>query len=118
MVGSWQEGAVMLRLSQAIAAVMAGTVASGFAGGIVGAAVGRLAPSFVVWFHSPGFANAQADFDPTEFALGLGVVCGLFLGAGASLFLAVVIVVRDAWLARSGTAPSPAAGAGKLPLDV
>ena len=96
-----------LRLSQAIVAVMAGTIASGLAGGIVGATVGRLAPSFVAWLHSPVLGQNPPNFDATEFGLGLGVVCGLFLGAGASLFLAVVIVLRDAWLARTDFSPQP-----------
>lgn len=90
----------MIRLPQAIVAVMACTVASGFAGGVVGAAVGRLAPSFVAWLHSPA-GGAQA-LDPTEFGFGLGVVSGLFLGAGTGLFLVVVLTLRDAWLARAG----------------
>jgi hypothetical protein len=90
----------MIRLPQAIAAVMACTLASGLAGGIVGAAIGRFAPSFVLWLSSPG--RVAAPFDPTEFAFGLGVVCGLFLGAGTGLFLVVVLVLRDAWLARAG----------------
>jgi hypothetical protein len=92
----------MIRLAHAIAAVMACTVASGVAGGIVGAAVGRLAPTFVAWLHSPGMDHVQADFDPIEFGLGLGVVCGLFLGAGTGLFLVTVLALRDAWLLRAG----------------
>jgi hypothetical protein len=95
----------MIRLPQAIVAVMACTIASGAAGGIVGAAVGRLAPSFVRWLHSPGGA---AFVDPTEFGFGLGVVCGLLMGAGAGLFLVCVLALRDAWLARCGLlAPKP-----------
>jgi hypothetical protein len=90
----------MIRLPQAISAVMACTLVSGLAGGIVGAAVGRFAPSFVIWLSSPG--RMPALFDPTEFGFGLGVVCGLFLGAGTGLFLVVVLVLRDAWLARAG----------------
>jgi hypothetical protein len=92
----------MIRLPQAIAAVMACTLASGAAGGIVGAAVGRFAPSFVLWLHSPGMNRMPAPFDPTEFGFGLGVVCGLFLGAGAGLFLVMILTLRDAWLARAG----------------
>ena len=67
----------MIRLPQAIVAVMTCTLSSGAAGGIVGAAVGRFAPSFVRWLHSPGRA---APVDPTEFGFGLGVVCGLLMG--------------------------------------
>jgi hypothetical protein len=40
--------------------------------------------------------------DPTEFGFGLGVVCGLLIGAGTGLFLVCVLALRDAWLARSG----------------
>lgn len=92
----------MIRLTQAIVSVMACTMASGVAGGIVGATVGRLAPSFVAWLHSPGMQNGMGGVDPTEFGFGLGVVSGLFLGAGTGLFLVVVLTIRDAWLARSG----------------
>jgi hypothetical protein len=90
----------MIRLTQAIVAVMACTIASGVAGGIVGATVGRLAPSFVGWLHS-GPRNGGM-IDPTEFGFGLGTVCGLFLGAGTGLFLVCVLAIRDAWLARAG----------------
>jgi hypothetical protein len=90
----------MIRLPQAIVAVMACTLASGAAGGIVGAAVGRLAPSFVRWLHSPG--GVAANVDPTEFGFGLGVVCGLIMGAGTGLFLVCVLALRDAWLVRHG----------------
>jgi hypothetical protein len=87
---------------QAITAVIVGTMASGVAGGIVGAAVGRFSPSFVEWIYTSGLRNPPKGFDPTEFAFGLGVVSGLFFGAGASVFLATVIAARDAWLLRSG----------------
>ena len=85
----------MIRLPQAIAAVIACTLASGAAGGIVGAAVGRLAPSFVQWLHSP----VRGERDPVEFGFGLGVVCGLLMGAAAGVFLVCVLALRDAWLA-------------------
>jgi hypothetical protein len=90
----------MIRLTQAMVAVMTCTIASGAAGGVVGATVGRLAPSFVSWLYSPGAPGAGVD--PTEFGFGLGVVSGLFLGAGTGLFLVVVLTLRDAWLFRSG----------------
>lgn len=94
---------MMIRLPQAIVAVMACTMASGFAGGVVGATIGRFAPSFVTWLHSPTFQPLGAvNFDPTEFGFGLGVVCGLLMGAGTGLFLVVVLTLRDAWLVRSG----------------
>jgi hypothetical protein len=91
----------MIRLTQAIVAVMATTLTAGVAGGVVGAAVGPLAPSFVTWLHSPG-NGGPGNFDPTEFGFGLGVVSGLFLGAGSGVFLVVVLALRDAWLARAG----------------
>lgn len=98
----------MIRLTQAIVAVMACTLASGFAGGVVGATVGRFAPSFVIWLHSPSVQLGPANFDPTEFGFGLGVVCGLLIGAGTGLFLVVVLTLRDAWLARGGVSfPKP-----------
>lgn len=97
----------MIRLTQAIVSVMACSIASGVAGGVVGATIGRLAPSFVGWLHSPGFGGpiGAAPFEPTEFGLGLGTVCGLFLGAGTGLFLVCVLALRDAWLARGGLLP-------------
>ena len=96
----------MIRLPQAIAAVMTCTLASGAAGGIVGAAVGRIAPSFVKWLHSPG--GGLANVDPMEFGFGLGVVCGLLMGAATGVFLVCVLALRDAWLARYGVHPSKA----------
>jgi hypothetical protein len=95
----------MIRLTQAIVAVMTCTLAAGAAGGVVGAAVGRVAPSFVRWLYSPG--GAAAGIDPTEFGFGLGVVSGLFLGAGTGVFLVCVLAIRDAWLYRSGITPWP-----------
>jgi hypothetical protein len=100
----------IIRLTQAIVAVMACTMASGVAGGVVGAAVGRLAPSFVTWLAAPGriFGPPPLPFDPTEFGFGLGTVSGLFLGAGTGLFLVSVLSLRDAWLARAGLHPAKA----------
>lgn len=92
-----------MNLRQAIAAVMACTVASGFAGGVVGAAVGAFAPGFVLWLEE--LASANARFDGTEFGLGLGVVSGLFFGAGVGSFLVMGFAWRDAWLARAGLQP-------------
>jgi hypothetical protein len=93
----------MIRLTQAIVAVMSCTLAAGAAGGIVGAAVGRLAPTFVRWLFSPG--GGGGNIDPTEFGFGLGVVSGLFLGVGTGVFLVCVLALRDAWLARGGIYP-------------
>jgi hypothetical protein len=81
------------------------TRASGAAGGIVGAAVGRIAPGFVRWLHSPNGFNA---IDPIEFGFGLGVVCGLLMGAATGVFLVCVLALRDAWLARRGMSPAAA----------
>jgi hypothetical protein len=95
----------MIRLTQAIVAVMSCTLVAGAAGGIVGAGVGRLAPSFVRWLYAPG--GAGGNVDPTEFGFGLGVVTGLFFGVGTGVFLVCVLALRDAWLARSGITPHP-----------
>lgn len=94
----------MIRLTQAIVAVMACTVASGVAGGIAGLAVGTFAPSFVVWLQDLP-PNGNAKFDVVEFGLGLGIVSGLFFGAGVGSFLVAVIAFRDAWLAQAGLMP-------------
>jgi hypothetical protein len=87
----------VIRLPQAIASVMLGTLAAGAAGGITGYAIGRLAPSFVRWLTGPGAAG-----DVAELGFGLGIVSGLILGAGASLFLATAILIRDAMVMRRG----------------
>jgi hypothetical protein len=96
----------MIQLPQAIAAVMTCTLISGAAGGIVGAAIGRMAPSFLQYIirSQAGFGN----YDLIEFGFGLGMVCGLLMGAGASVFLVCVLVLRDAWLARHGVVRSGA----------
>jgi len=93
----------MMRLTQAIVAVMACTVASGVAGGVVGLAVGTFAPSFVHWIQD--LPKGNPPFDPAEFGLGLGIVSGLFFGAAVGSFLVAVIAFRDAWLARAGLTP-------------
>ena len=95
----------MIRLTQAIVAVMACTVTSGVAGGVVGAAIGTFAPSFVTWLQGLPKVGGPA-LDPTEFGLGLGVVSGLFFGAAVGSFLVAVIALRDAWLARAGLTPA------------
>ncbi len=90
----------MIRLTQAIVAVMACTVAAGVAGGVVGLAIGTFAPSFVLWLQD--LPRGNPPFEPAEFGLGLGVVSGLFFGAAVGSFLVAVIAFRDAWLARAG----------------
>jgi hypothetical protein len=89
----------VIRLPQAIASVMLGTLAAGAAGGVVGFAIGRLAPSFIRWLSGP--VRVDPAFDPAEFALGLGMVSGLVLGSGASLFLAMILVIRDVLVGRA-----------------
>ena len=92
----------MIRLTLAIVAVMSCTVASGVAGGIVGVSVGNFAPSFVLWLQQmPGFHPGRV-FEPAEFGLGLGIVSGLFFGAGVGSLLVLGLAWRDAWLARAG----------------
>lgn len=86
----------MINLRQAITSVMLGTLSGGALGGATGFAIGRLAPSFIHWLGGPFAANG----DPSELALGLGIVSGLILGAGASIFLASAIILRDGLLAR------------------
>src|SRR4051794_9207009 len=126
----------MIRLPQAIVAVMTCTLVSGVAGGGGGAAGGRVPPPVGGWLPSParpaaraplggGVVGAtvgrlapsfvgwlhspagQAAVDPMEFGFGLGTVSGLFLGAGTGVFLVCVLALRDAWLLRAGVSPSP-----------
>ena len=54
----------MMKLSQAIKAVMVATLASGALGGLVGYLVGFLAPSFVRWLYAPVTGQAAATFQP------------------------------------------------------
>jgi hypothetical protein len=49
---------------------------------------------------NPNVATPTADFRSDEFALGLGIVSGLFFGAGSGLFLALLAMLREAWQAR------------------
>ncbi len=93
----------MMRLTQAIVAVMICTVTAGLAGGVVGLVVGTFAPTFVQWIENLPKANLPVD--PVEFGCGLGIVSGLFFGAAVGSFLVAVIAFRDAWLARAGLSP-------------
>jgi hypothetical protein len=102
-----EDNLFMMKLPQAIVAVMSCTLVGGVAGGIVGATVGRLAPTFVRWLYAPG--GAAVNVDPTEFGFGLGVV------TGTGIFLVCVLTIRDAWLARSGIVPPKEKGVD--PLD-
>jgi hypothetical protein len=90
-----------MRLSQAICGVMITAFAAGVGGGVAGAAVGRFAPSFVLWIYSPTGQVPPPDFQPTEFGFGLGVVSGLFLGVAAGVFLVMLLVIRDAVLSKA-----------------
>jgi hypothetical protein len=100
---------MVIRLPQAVAAVMSATLAAGVAGGVVGAAVGTFAPSFVLWIETQGPAGGAARFSPAEFGMGLGVVSGLFFGAAVGALLVLGLAFRDAWLLRAGIKiPRPA----------
>ncbi|GIW86262.1 MAG: hypothetical protein KatS3mg108_0586 [Isosphaeraceae bacterium] len=85
----------MIRLPEAIARVMPGTLVGGAAGGITGYAIGRVAPSFVRWLTGPGAAG-----DAAKLGFGLEIVGGLFLGTGASLILATAILIRNGIVTR------------------
>lgn len=91
----------MIRLPQAIASVIGCTLAAGAVGGVAGSVVGKLAPSFVRFLATSPHAVIE-NFNPAEFGLGFGAVCGFFMGAAASVFLVSVLALRDAWLAHQG----------------
>jgi hypothetical protein len=90
----------MDRFVHATVAVVGCILLGGLLGGYVGRTVGRISPSFVKSLAPVRPRDLPADFNPAEFGLGLGIVSGLFFGAGTGLFLVFVLVVRDAWLAR------------------
>ncbi len=96
----------IVRLPQAIAAVVSCTLVGGVAGGVVGAAVGTFAPAFVVWLQAQGpgpmGGPPPPPQSPAEFGLGLGLVSGLFFGAGVGSLLVLGLAFRDAWLLRGG----------------
>ncbi len=110
--GDASKVATLVRFPQAMVSVIACTLASGVLGGLVGAVLARLAPSFLRWIHSPAGADFfQAD----QFGIGLGAVCGLVIGAAASVFVVCVLAIRDAWLAHCGIlVTKPAARPGLL----
>lgn len=92
----------MMRLTQAVVAVMACTLAAGAAGGVAGATIGTVAPDFVLWLEN---LNPGQAFEPVQVGLGLGIVSGLLLGASTGSFLVMGFAWRDAWLARAGLLP-------------
>ena len=82
-------------------AVIASVLIGGVLGGVVGREVGRHSPSFVrLVAMAIDVGELPPRFDTAEFGLGLGVVSGLFLGAGTSLFVVLLMAARDAWLER------------------
>ncbi|HEU5117791.1 MAG TPA: hypothetical protein VFT74_14285 [Isosphaeraceae bacterium] len=91
----------MIRLTQAVAAVVGSTLSAGVAGGIAGAAVGTFAPSFVDWLQAQGMPGAPRA-DPAEFGFGLGIVSGLLMGSVVSSILVLGLAFRDAWLRLGG----------------
>ena len=84
------------------ATISAVTITSGLAGGVIGAAIGRLAPSFVAWLCTPGPKFLGQNFEPTEFGFGMGAVAGLLLGAISSTCLVIALAFRDARLLHAG----------------
>ncbi|MDB5350228.1 MAG: hypothetical protein JWN86_1475 [Planctomycetota bacterium] len=91
---------MMNRAMSAMAFVIIATMIGGILGGLVGYEVGRLSPQFVATIASGNPEGMRPSFKPDEFGLGLGIVSGLFFGAGSSLLLIVVISLREAWMAR------------------
>jgi hypothetical protein len=92
----------MIRLMRDLGFVIAATLIGGMLGGYAGYQVGRWSPCFVtelVHVDAPRTGLHDA-FNPAEFGLGLGMVCGLFLGVGSGLILVVCGFLRDAWDAR------------------
>lgn len=90
----------MTRLMISLGFVIASILIGGIIGGFVGREVGRHSPSFVKAIAGGPQPLADHPSQPAEFGYGLGIVSGLFFGAGIGLFLVLVHAIRDAWLAR------------------
>ena len=69
-------------------------------GGWVGREVGRRSPSFVAAIYPSPPEWKPKSLDPAEFGQGLGMVSGLFFGAGAGVFVAFLQTVREIWVER------------------
>ncbi|GAC1336302.1 MAG: hypothetical protein NVSMB14_03960 [Isosphaeraceae bacterium] len=70
-------------------------------GGWVGREVGKRSPSFVAALAPPGPHHSPANIlNAAEFGEGLGMVFGLFFGAGTGLFVILLIGVCDIWMER------------------
>ena len=96
---------MMPRMIAALAFVIVATMIGGGLGGLVGRLVGQSSPEFMATmaFGSPD--RVIPGFRPHVFGMGVGMACGLFFGAGSGLLLAVVMALRDAWMARAGLIP-------------
>jgi hypothetical protein len=91
----------MTKAMQALTVVILSTLIGGALGGLVGRFVGQVSPSFVRTLAAPGPRSVlPASFQAAEFGLGLGIVSGLFFGAGTGLFAIVILALRDVWVAR------------------
>ena len=91
---------MMTRAMTAMAFVIVVTMIGGVLGGFVGYEVGTHSPQFVATIASGQPENVPPNFQPGEFGLGLGIVSGLFFGAGSSLVIVVMMALRDIWLAK------------------
>jgi hypothetical protein len=91
---------MITRAMSAMAFVILVTMIGGTLGGLVGREVGKFSPQFVATLASGKPDSVPANFKPDEFGLGLGIVSGLFFGAGSSLIIILIIALRDVWLAK------------------
>ena len=90
----------MTRLMQGVAVVVLSVLLGGFLGGVVGRGVGVYSPSFVRALYPAPPDRVPADLDVAEFGMGLGIISGLFFGAGAGALVVVANAAREAWIYR------------------
>jgi hypothetical protein len=91
---------MIARWMSAMAFVILVTMLGGALGGLVGREVGKLSPQLMETLAAGKPQGTQPTFQPDQFGLGLGIISGLFFGAGSSLVIVLVMAWRDVWLAK------------------
>ena len=90
----------MERSFRALVVIVVFVMAGFVLGGWVGREVGRRSPSFVAALELGPPHSQPKNLDTAEFGQGLGMVFGLFFGAGAGLVVTFLNGVREIWIER------------------